>query len=211
METPIITATGYEETVGKRLQQLAKEKDFDSLGNVLNKVHVPEGFKLAIHAVSEQEECGMGAESYTMLVAPDGETISDKDKEFWKMLKVEDSPEGAWQVYLLHNLWHYLPMFWHAFYEERHYVYSIDQLKMTLRYQPHFGDEVVPAFDVDQFEIHPVINRVGNIWHVGAHFWSDFEGLVYEELKISLSGKVHIYSRPASRKILHHYDCGICF
>ena len=211
METPMITVTGKEESVGKKLQKLAKEKDFDSLGNVLNKIQVPEGFKLAIHAISEQEECGLGAESYAMLVAPDGEEVLDREKEFWKLLKVEDSSEGAWQVYLLYNLWHYLPMFWHAFYEERHYVYSNDQLKKTLRFQQHFGDEVVPAFDVDQFDIHPVISKDGNIWHVGAHYWSDFGGLIYEELKISLSGKTHIYSRPACRKILHHYDCGICF
>ena len=127
------------------------------------------------------------------------------------MLQVEDSPAGAWQIYLLHNLWHYLPMFWHAYYEERHYAYSADQLKKLLRYQPHFGDEPVPAFDLSKFQIAPVIWREGDFWYVGAHYWSDFEGLVYEELKISLSGKVHVYSRPACRKTLHHYDCGICF
>ncbi len=211
METIIIALTGSEEKVGKNLQKLAKEKDFDSLGKVLNKIQVPEGFKLFVHAISKEDECGMGAESYPMIVTPDGEEILDREKDFWKMLQVEDSPEGAWQVYLLVNLWHYLPMFWHAFYEERHYIYSNDQLKETLRNQPHFGDDAVPAFDVDQFDICPVIRKDGNNWLVGAHYWSDFEGLVYEELKISLSGKVHIYSRPASRKTLHHYDCGICF
>lgn len=211
METPIITATDKEVKVGLRLQKLAKEKDFDSLGKVLNKIKLPDGFKFSVHAIKEEEKYGMGAESYPMIVAPDGEEILDRDKEFWKLLQVDDSPEGAWQVYLLFNLWHYLPMFWHAFYEERHYVYSTDQLKKVLRYQPHLGDEVVPAFDVDQFEIHPIIRQEGNIWHVGAHFWSDFGGLIYEELKIKLGKSVHIYSRPACCKTLHHYDCGICF
>ena len=210
MKIPFVTAD-KEEKVGKRLQKLVKEKDFDSIGKVLNKVQVPEGFKLAIHAVSKDEKYGMGAESYAVLISPDGEEILDKDKSFWKMLRVEDSPEGAWQVYLLRNLWHYLPMFWHAFYEERIYVYSKDQLKKVLRYQPHFGDEPVPAFNLDKFEIKPLIWQEDDFWHVGAHYWSDFEGLVYEELKISLSGKVHIYAHPACRKTLHHYHCGICF
>ena len=155
METPIITMTDKAAKVGKRLQKLAKEKDFDSLGTVLNKIKVPDGFKLSVQAVDENDKYGMGAESYAVLISTDGETITDKDKSFWKMLRVEDSTEGAWQVYLLRNLWHYLPMFWHAYYEERYYVYSKEQLKKTLRYQPHFGDEPVPVFDLDKFEIHP--------------------------------------------------------
>lgn len=211
METPIITMTDKAAKVGKKLQKLAKNKDYDNLGKVLNKIKVPDGFKLSVQAVDEDDKYGMGAESYAVLISSDGETITDKEKSFWKMLRVEDSAEGAWQVYLLRNLWHYLPMFWHAYYEERYYVYSIEQLKKALHYQPHFGDEPVPAFDLDKFEIHPVIWKDEKNWQVGAHYWSDFEGLVYEQLKISLSGKVHIYARPACRKNLHHYDCGICF
>ncbi len=205
------TMTNAVEKFGKHIQDLVKQKNYDAVIAAFNKIKVSEGFKLAIHAFSKEEECGMGAESYTVIITPEGETIPDKEKEFWKLLQVEDSVEGAWQVYLLRNLWHYLPMFWHAFYEERHYVYSADQLKRLLRYQPRLGDAPVPAFNVDRFEIHPVIWQDGKSWQVGAHYWSDFGGLIYEQLKISLSGKVHIYSRPACCKTLHHYDCGICF
>ena len=211
METTIIALTGSEEKVGKRLQKLAKEKDFDSLGKVLNQIKVPDGFKLSIHSFDFEKVHDIGSESYPMLVTPDGEEIYDNSKEFWKLLHVQDSPEGAWQVYLLHNLWHYLPLFWHANYEKRTYVYSNEHLEIASRYFPDFAEELLKDFDPKKYDICPVIRKVGDIWYVGAHYWSDFGGLIYEELKIKLEGGVHIYSRSASRKTLYHYDCGICF
>lgn len=211
METLIITVTGKEVKLGQKVQKLVREKNFDEVIKALNKIKVPDGFKLSIHVYNEEDPHGIGDESYPIITTPTAETIEPKEETFWKLLKVENSPEGAWQVYLLYNMWHYLPMFWHALYEKRTYVYSTEHLKKASRYFPDFGEEPLQKFDADKYEIYPVIWQDGNIWHVGANFWTDFGGLIYEELKVNLDGKVHVYSRPASRKTLYRYDCGICF
>ena len=211
METYPITIIGNEEKVCKRLQKLVRAGKFDDLGKVLNKIHVPGGFRLALHILDYDEVNGLGAESYPVIITPSGEEIPSSDKAFWKLLRVENTPLGAWQVYLLYNLWHYLPMFWHANYEKRTYVYSSELLRKAAKHFPEFGDEPLKNFNPDKYEIYPNIWCEGDIYHVGAHYWSDFEGLVYEELKIKLEGGVRVYLRPACHKKLYRYDCGICF
>lgn len=211
METLIIAVTGKEEKLGRKVQKLVREKKYDEVIKALNKIEVPENYQLSIHLYEETGEYRLGDECYLEIHTPNGLTFHDHQKEFWRLLKVENSPEGAWQVYLLYNLWHYLPMFWHAQYEKRTYVYSTDQLKKAARYFPDFGDEPIQNFNPEKYDIYPVIWVDGDIWHVGANYWTDFGGLIYEELKVNLDSKVHVYSRPASRKTLYHYDCCICF
>lgn len=211
MQTLIIAVTGNEEKLGKKVQKLVREKKYDEVIKALNKIKVPAGHQLSIHLYEETGEYRLGDECYLEIHTPNGLTFHDNQKEFWRLLNVENSPEGAWQIYLLYNLWHYLPMFWHALYEKRTYVYSTEQLKKASRYFPDFGDEPVQNFKPEKYDIYPVIWQEGDIWHVGANYWTDFGGLMYEELKINLDGKVHVYSRPVSRKTLFRYECGICF
>ena len=211
MEALIIAVTGNEAKIGRKLQKLVDKKDYDAIPNVFNKIKLPKGAQLGI-AVYDDDPCqSIGGESRVTITLQDGTVIGDDDKNFWKLISCEDSSAGAWQMYLLYNLWHYLPLFWHANYERRWYIYSDDQLKKYNIYVEE--DHGLPAenFNPDKYEIEPLIWEEDGVYHVSACYWSNFEGLVREELKISTGQKSHVYSRPVSHRALFRYHSGILY
>ena len=196
--------------VGLNLQNLVYNKDYSSIPSLLDKIVVPEGYKLGLKCISDKDKHGMGAESYVSIQTPDNTEILDRTDKFWSLISAEDSPMGAWQVYLLYNLWHYLPLFWHANYEKRQYIYVHTQWGDEVK--PEFGmDSPLEGFNIQKYDIYPSIRKEDGFYCVSACYWSDFEGLVREELKIAIGKKVHVYKRPAHHRVLFHYECGICF
>lgn len=207
----IATTTDREQKLGREVQRLVRAKDYKEVIRVLNKVKVPKGYTLSIRPYKKEEECGLGTESHVIITTPDKQIIRDDQKEFWKLLSVERSPMGAWQVYLLFNMWHYLPLFWHALYEKRSYVYSNTQLKRDSRYWPEY-EAPETKIDLGNCDVQTTIMSIGDSdYYIGACYWSDFEGLVYEKRHISLYPSVHVYARPESHRALFRYKCGICF
>ena len=196
--------------VGMNLRNLVVSKDYESIPSLMDKIAVPQGYKLGLKCLNDDNMQGMGGESYVTILTPDNSEILDRTDQFWSLISAEDSPMGAWQVYLIYNLWHYLPLFWHANYENRQYIYTRAQWGGEVR--PGF-DNITPlvGFDISKQDIYPSIHKEDGYYYVSACYWSEFEGLVREELKIAIGKKVHVYKRPVHHNILYRYHCGICF
>ena len=211
MEALIIALNGNEAKIGQKLQKMVEKKEYDSLPKILNKIKVPKGCTLGLQCLNYDECCGMGDESHLKITLPDGKVLLDTDNGFWKFISCEASSAGAWQMYLLYNLWHYLPLFWHANYERRWYIYTDEQLKKCVKLNDEDHGEPLEGFDPDKYDISPLIWEEDGTYHVSACYWTNFGGLIREEFKIAVGEKAHVYSRPVSHRTLYRYECGICY
>lgn len=193
--------------VAKQLQQLVQTKDYKSLSEVLDKIVVREN---GVLGVEECSHIGMGDESKITITFPDGRVVRNTEDDFWEYISTEDSVLGIWQVYLLKNLWHYLPLFWHANYAKHDYIYTRDQLAI-IKTKPAFGDRAIENLDSSQYDVAPRMKFKEDRYIVSACYWSDFGGLIREELPIGLNetGQVVFYEKTG--KTLFQYECGILF
>ena len=197
--------------LGKKVQKLVEEKKYDEVIAALDKISVPDGYKLSIHVYDENNHDRFGEESYPIIITPTGETIRSSTDDFWKLLSAENSPEGAWQIIILYNLWHYLPLFWHANYEKRTYLYSDAQMRKVVKQQPEFGEQPITKFNPDRYHVVPCIWLKKNYYVVSTYYWTDFGGFKFVMHKLTLKPHVHVNVTPYSRSTLFRYECGICF
>lgn len=124
--------------IGEHLISAIKEKDYDSILNVLDKLSLPKGFFLK---VEEAQQHRLDNESNIFLEA-DGDTYDDS--EIWDYIHVENSIHGAWQAYLLNRLRHILPLYGHALYDSRTYIYCSSGKDITVPediYSSYLGEE----------------------------------------------------------------------
>ena len=183
--------------------KLIKEKDYNSIMNRLDKLSLPKGDSLFI------EECtqnGMGDHSRIFVKTPE----ETRDEDIWNYIKVEDSVEGAWQAFLLHKMWHTLPLFWHANYASRTYLYSkVDDPDIIPIYDknPNLIKDVVNPLIVDP----DVVKSSTGKYYVSCCFWTDFGGLILETVEVSISSDNSASFKDLEGKILYKYDCGILF
>lgn len=192
--------------VATQLQQLVQNKEYDQLAEVLDKLAVKDDGVLGV------EECkheGMGAESSVTITFTDGRVLRHVDDEFWKAIAVTNTAAGMWQVYLLRNMWTYLPLFWHANYDKRVYIYTPAQMTI-INSKPELGDNPIDI-DFSRYDIAPRIEIQGDRFLVSACYWSDFEGLVREELPLGLNVIGQIVFFEPKKTVLFPYDCGICY
>lgn len=161
-------------------------------------------------------EGGLGDRSYIALAWKDGEVICKDDEDiFWQKLAIWGGIDGVWQVFLLKYFWHYLPLWWHANYDRREYVYSIKDLEKVIT-QERKG-EPIENFDASRYDVTPRIKcRGGSKYVVSACYWTEFGGLIRCELPIELIG--HDNGRYFTSKfgkeketVLFPYECGICY
>lgn len=108
---------------------------------------------------------------------------SKAERLLYKRIRVECTPMGAWQIYLLHNSKTVLPLYWHACYIRRTYVFSKDDLIRIQRDNIRFGDNDVATI-MDQYNIYPEIELEGNIAKVKCCYWNQWRGLVRETVTI---------------------------
>ena len=197
--------------LGQKVQKLVEEKKYDEVITALDKISVPDGYKLSIHVYDENNHDRFGEESYPVIITPTGETIRSNTDDFWKLLTAENSPEGAWQIIIFYNLWHYLPLFWHANYEKRTYLYNNKQMVDVINHRPEFGSTPVEKFNPTRHNVVPTIWDRGDSFVVSTYYWTDFGGLKFEMLKVKIKPRVHVLATPDRRSTLFRYNCGICF
>lgn len=192
------------ETVGNRLHQLAQEKKYGNFLQCLDKIKLPNGARLIV------EECDnstndIGDKSKLLIKLPNGET----DEDIFKHLIVEQSPMGAWQAYLLHTLWHVLPLFWHANYSARDYVFSKQDANSVSTFRKEDHSAIVEL--ISKFEVAPEVRRKGNKYYVSGCYWSDFGGLIRENVELTFEDNKVANIFKFDHKILYEYNCGILF
>ena len=123
------------------------------------------------------------------------------EEDFWSYLQVEKSQMGAWQAYLLSQMWHYLPLQWHANYSYRDYIYS----QSSKSY-----DILREHFIAGKHQVAPQITQEGDKFLISACYWSEFEGLVREHYAVTFEND-RVYVEELDANILYEYDCGIQF
>lgn len=190
--------------VGKRLHQLAQDKKYGNFLQCLDKIMLPSDAKLVV------EECdngtnSIGDESKLLIKLPNGET----DEDIFKHLIVEHSPMGAWQAYLLHKLWHVLPLFWHANYCARDYVFRKQDANSVSTFRKEDRAAIVEI--ISKFDVTPVVRSKDGKFYVSSCYWSDFGGLVREYLELTFDGNKIADTYQFDSKTLYEYNCGILF
>lgn len=186
--------------VAQALKGLVKKKAYGEIMNLLNKTSLPATARLDVEECQKQ---GSGAVSRLFVSTPG----IDRDYEVFKHLRFEESPMGAWLAYLLSQMWHYLPLWWHANYSRRHYVYSKEDLAEIKPYRNNdFEVDVVSGFDVT-----PEIYGGGGRYYITSCFWTEFGGLRREYVEVTLKDNRLEGWLVFKEEILYEYHCGICF
>lgn len=108
------------------LVEKIKKKDYDSFMRYLSHLSLPGG--VSLH-VKECTDNGLGDESKLYLKTPE----SKYELNIWDYIKAENSIDGAWDAYFLYIVWHFLPLWWHANYNKRTYLFSkedVDEIQL---------------------------------------------------------------------------------
>ena len=113
--------------------------------------------------------------------------------------------------YLLKNLWTYLPLFWHANYDAREYIYVPKQLQALYDRKVEEADLPVKFVECLKGNTYPKIQVWGSGYAVTACYWSDFEGLMGEEILISMDEENRVCFGWSTKICYHVYHCGICY
>ena len=187
--------------IAQALNQAVREKSYDSIPAIMDKTVTPEYSKLI---VQEFDECSpdIGDISKLAIRFRSGQIEYD----VFDLLRFEDSCSGAWQAYLLHQLWHSLPLFWHADYFRRDYLFSKDDFA----YVKHLADEY--AFpDFSDVDFTPTVVKTGDYYSISACYWSEFEGLKREYVEIKLEeGRLSEFVF-FKEETIYKYECGIYY
>lgn len=186
--------------VAKDVIALAKNKSYELLLDRLSKLSLPLSCTLDVEPCSEE---GHGDVSKLY--------ISDNgiyDYAIWNYFTVEDSHMGAWQAYLLDSIWRHLPMFWHAGYGRRSYIYSGEDIPSI----EHIRKEEPRAFAlIKNFDLAPEIVKNGSTYYITCCYWNDWSGLNRELIEVFIeNNKVKSISSIKSDNLIK-YDCGIRF
>ena len=193
--------------VGKKLQEVVESKRYGDILTVLDKIHLDEGFSMAVRECSRE---GMGGRSEILILDSLGNVATDSEQPgFIDYFYVEKSNMGAWQIFLLIRLWHYLPLFWHANYARREYVYERAQLEG--KRSDSFGGKLI-GFDINNYHVFPRVERRVDSYRVRACYWTDFGGLIKEYAYVDFNkDKVKILDVPKADRTLFEHRCGVCY
>lgn len=190
--------------VGNKLHQMARDKKYNDFLKCLDKIELPGGAELIVEECDE-DTSDIGDESRLLVQLPNGAT----DENIFNHLIVQKSAMGAWQAYLLQTLWHVLPLFWHGNYHARDYVFSKEDAS---RVSP-FKEEDKPAIvnQISKFDVTPEVRGTEGKYFVSSCYWSDFGGLIRENVELTFDGNKVTNIFQFDSKKLHEYNCGIYF
>ena len=186
--------------LAQSLIDLVKKQKYDGFLNLLNKTSLPSSMKLG---VKECEHHGTGDRSRLFVSTPD----TACDFNIYSYLLFEKEPMGAWQAYLLSRLTHSLPMWWHANYDKRDYIFSKEDVdKIT-----HFIDRKFDASVLLDYDISPTIYGENERYYISCCYWTDFGGLKREFVEIQLIGNKLFQTFVFDEQTIYEYQCGILF
>ena len=201
--------------VAHLLKEAAKG-DYGSIPAILDKASLPDGLSFGIKEC-DMESDSLGEASKLFVQTQDGK----RDYSVFEHFRFEDSVMGAWQAFLLHQLWHYLPLWWHANYDAKTYVYTKEELSGTLlgkaivnpvtrRYMLMMKSDV-DTLDMESLDLAPEIYFGNGRAYVSCCFWSSFGGLIREYVEFTLKdGRLEDFFF-IEEKTLFKYNCGIVF
>ena len=130
--------------------------------------------------------------------------------------KVPFTREGIMQAWLLNCIPDFMPLFWHAGYGAKDYIFSKEALSKIFQHSDNkispFSDkrmsvrEQVLKIDVDS--LLPDVILKGDSATLKIAYWNDWNGLVLLTVDVIKDGSSVRFSEP-KREILVKYNCGI--
>ena len=199
------TTEPYEDEIELAIQiaQLVEGENYNDVLTLLDKIVVKDNYSMKIVPYYDKDTFDMFADTSPIVIYNEqGEWLSTNfEDDFWNYLQVENSQMGAWQAYLLSQMWHYLPLQWHANYSYRDYIYS----QSSKSY-----DILREHFIAGKHQVAPQITQEGDKFLISACYWSEFEGLVREHYAVTFEND-RVYVEELDANILYEYDCGIQF
>lgn len=181
----------------QQLRDFVHAKNYQCILESFSNIHLPVGYKLDINFA---EGKGSGDHSTLIVRTPAGDVCNVFDA-----ITVDDSPMGALEVYLLYEMWHYLPLFWHTNYASRTYIYATEELGNILDFHGNKIDVIA------QFDVSPIVSKNKNKYYVSCCYWSNWGGLVRELVEIEIKDNKVVNIFDVDTTTLYKYDCGILF
>lgn len=188
------------------LREAVDNNEYDSILSILDKAVLPSGLAFGVRPC-EMEGDSLGDWSKPFIQMPDGK----RRESIFAFFRFEDSSMGAWQAFLLHQMWHYLPLWWHANYDRRHYHYSQEDAPVFDRPLPYFQKKVIIPPDFSRFDLSPKVYHEGGDYYISSCFWTSFGGLIREYTKITFKEEMLVDFFVFDEQTLVEYDCGIVF
>ena len=195
-------AKDYHWRIKTNLDSLKKKGD-DAVFYDLDALSLEDGYHIGLRTAEKQ---GIGDESNFYVYGKD----NDEDKDLLKYIHLDETPMGAWQIYLLMTSPTLLPTFWHGGYIER---------KFILQEKDLYEIEVLSCYALSDLKARNMlypdveVKRNGDILTASVYccYWNEWEGLVREHVEIQVcNGKVTSYEEKG-KFIIFKYHCGIYF
>ena len=202
----------------------SKTVDLSGIQNILDCIHIDEGWHWGLRLA---EDKGYGDKSWFYCYYGDtdtycreyGKPLNSEDgmDSFWKYydfkevfeifehLNVEKSDMGVWQAYLLSNATFILPTYWHGGYQKRKFILCKED---THHVSWLFNKPSIPDLNED---VGPDIYYDGTSATISCCFWSDFQGLFRETVKMSIVDGRVIFGDEYNKTILYKYSCKLKF
>ena len=186
------------------LVERIKEKDYNSLMHYLDHLSLPVGVSLHVEECSHK---GSGDVSKLFVQTSDG----SKDLNIWNYIKADKTIDGAWDAYFLSKVWHILPLWWHANYSRRTYLYSKEDIENI-----HFFPGTEEESSLINRNIKTLINTPEVLesdgkFYVRCCYWSHFGGLIKESVEVLISPEGKVSINDIESKTLYKYACGVMF
>lgn len=181
---------------------LFEDIDKEDYSNVINRFNIStiNNTNLGIELCKRE---GRGDTSKLFVKLPNGE----RDYKIFKHILIDSSEEGAWQIYLLHSLWHILPLWWHANYEHRTFILQRNDLK-ELSTDSESPLDLSSEIDT---KLEPSIHKYQDYLYVSCCYWTNWGGLIREYIEITVKDNKVVNIVTFDTDVIYDYDCGILF
>lgn len=180
---------------------LVEQERYQEALNKLTCRIIPNGASLEVDFCKEE---GHGAQSELYIELPDGVC----DYKIFDHLVVGGLPNEIWQAYLIDTLWHILPLWWHANYARRVFIFNTQDIESTTA--PFSEQSLAFIHDLD-IDVSPQIFKDGDVYYVSCCYWNDWSGLVRECKKVVIRNNRVIDISLFHSEVIYEYECGIRF
>ncbi len=123
-------------------------------------------------------------------------------------VKVEPSPMGAWQIYLLISTPSVLPSYWQGECDRCISIFSYATLREVIPPDIEVDDDFFTKHD-----LMPKVTQQGNKFYVSCCYWSVWTGLVRETVYFRFNGHTitTIRHKEEDDEVIIPYNCGILY
>ncbi|MCH5328805.1 MAG: hypothetical protein J1E02_07270 [Coprobacter sp.] len=127
-----------------------------------------------------------------------------KNKNIIKYIHAKPSRQSAWQIYLLYRSENMMPVFWHAAYDSKHFIFDESDVNEI---EPLKCFDVLALSDSNLLLPNVEMAEDGLRADVFCTYWNNWEGLVREHIKITYNPDNTVDIKELDSLTLFNYKC----